>query len=383
MRDPSFKLLLDRREIGRLVSPSPGPTLVAIAGVHGNEPAGIEAARRVFARLERGGVAVRGEVVVFAGNVGSLKRGVRYESKDLNRQWSEARVAALRSAAAAELDAEDRELLELLGAIESTMERARGAVHLVDLHTTSAAGVPFVLFGDTLAQRRFVGAFPIPVIIGLEEQVDGALSEYWTRRGCVTFTVEGGQHDDPTSVDSLESVLWLALHEAGLIDGEALPEVRDGRARLDARRGDLPRVLEVLSRRAITAEDTFQMEPGFRNIARASAGQLLARDRRGEIVAPHDGVVILPLYQGLGSDGFFWGREVSEARLRASRVLRSLGADRLLALLPGVERDPDRATRLVVDRQAARLVPLEVFHLFGYRRVRERSGALTVERQLD
>lgn len=383
MPDPSSKLLLDRREIGRLVGAAPGPTLVAVAGVHGNEPAGIEAARRVFARLERGGVAVRGELVVFAGNVGSLRRGVRYESKDLNRQWSEGRVAALRSTGAAALDAEDREQLELLGAIEAAMERARGAVHLVDLHTSSAAGVPFVLFGDTLAQRRFVGAFPIPVIIGLEEQIDGALSEYWTRRGCVTFTVEGGQHDDPASVDSLESVLWLALHQAGLLDGDAPSEVHEGRRRLDARRGDLPRVLEVVSRRAITAEDSFQMEPGFRNIARAKGGQLLARDRRGEIVAPHDGVVILPLYQGLGSDGFFWGREVSEARLRASRVLRSLGAHHLLALLPGVERDPARATRFVVDRQATRLVPLEVFHLFGYRRVRERSGALTVERQLD
>ncbi|MBK6531788.1 MAG: hypothetical protein IPF99_19910 [Deltaproteobacteria bacterium] len=178
------------------------------------------------------------------------------------------------------------------------------------------------------------------MIIGLEEQIDGALSEYWTRRGCITFTVEGGQHDDPASVDSLESVLWLALHQAGLLDGNAPSEVREGRRRLDARRGDLPRVLEVVSRRAITAEDSFQMEPGFRNIARATWGQLLARDRRGEIVAPHDGVVILPLYQGLGSDGFFWGREVSEARLQASRVLRSLGAHHLLALLPGWSETP-------------------------------------------
>ena len=375
--------ILDRREVGRWVGVAPGPTLVAVAGVHGNEPAGLEAARRVFARLERGDVTVRGELVVFAGNVGSLRRGIRYETKDLNRQWNEGRVAALRMPGYTAADAEDREQVELLGAIEAAIERARGPVTLADLHTSSASGVPFVLFGDTLAQRRFVGAFPIPVIIGLEEQVDGVLTEYWTRRGCVTFTAEGGQHDDPGSVDSLEAVLWLALHEAGLIDGAALPEVRDGHARLDARRGDLPRVLEVLSRRAITAEDTFQMEPGFRNIERARAGQLLARDRRGEIVAPHDGVVILPLYQGLGSDGFFWGREVSETRMRASWVLRRLGADRLLALLPGVARDPLRETRFVVDPQTTRMVPLEVFHLFGYRRVRERGDTLTIERQVD
>lgn len=374
---------LERRELGRVTGRDPGPTLVAVAGIHGNEPAGIASARRVFARLERGDVALRGELVALAGNVASLRRGVRYQSKDLNRQWSEGRVAALRALAAdGELDAEDAEQVELLGAIEAAMARARGPMHVADLHTSSAQGVPFVLFGDTLAQRRFVGAFPIPVIIGLEEQVDGALSEYWTRRGCVTFTVEGGQHDDGASVEALEAVLWLALAEAGMVDRE-LAEVGAAYATLDARRGELPRVLEVVSRRAITAEDTFTMEPGFRNIARARAGQLLARDRRGDIVAPADGLVILPLYQGLGSDGFFWGREVSETRMQASRVLRRLGVDHLLALLPGVARDPERRSRFVVDPQVVKRVPLEVFQLFGYRRVRERGGALTVERQLD
>ena len=45
---------IERREIGRLVGEEPGPTLVIVAGIHGNEPAGTEAARRVFARLSRG-----------------------------------------------------------------------------------------------------------------------------------------------------------------------------------------------------------------------------------------------------------------------------------------------------------------------------------------
>jgi hypothetical protein len=48
-----------------------------------------------------------------------------------------------------------------------------------------------VLFGDTLAQRKLVRIFPLPIVLGLEEQLDGALSEYWTRRGCVTFASRG------------------------------------------------------------------------------------------------------------------------------------------------------------------------------------------------
>jgi succinylglutamate desuccinylase len=143
----------------------------------------------------------------------------------------------------------------------------------------------------------------------------------------------------------------------------------------------LPRVLEVVSRRAITAEDGFKMEPGFRNLDHAPAGQLLAHDRNGEIRAPTDGMIILPLYQGLGSDGFFWGRIVSDARMKTSKALRRLGLDRLLGLLPGVARDPERPSRFIVNTRVAALYPLDVFHLFGYRRVRQNGAKMTVERQ--
>jgi len=140
-------------------------------------------------------------------------------------------------------------------------------------------------------------------------------------------------------------------------------------------------VVEVISRRSVSPEDGFRMEPGFRNIDRARKGQLLARDQNGEIRAPADGMVLLPLYQGLGRDGFFWGREVSGARLLASEALRAIGAERLLGILPGMARDARDPSRFVVDARSARPLTLELLHLFGYRRVREDGSRLIVERQ--
>jgi succinylglutamate desuccinylase len=377
---------LEKREIARIVGNAPGPTLIVVAGIHGNEPAGIHAARRVVERLARVEAPLRGELLVLAGNVGALRAGKRYLTKDLNRQWTEAHVEALLSKPAGNLaevdDAEDREQRELLAAIEGAKARARGRVHLADFHTSSANGIPFVLFGDTLAQRQFVRVFPLPILIGLEEQLDGALSEYWTRHGCVTFACEGGQHTDPTAVDHLAAVLYLALDEAGLVPRGFMPEVEESLALLRRARGELPPFLEVVSRHAITEEDAFRMEPGFNNLSPAAAGQLLAHDAKGEIRAPKDGVVILPLYQGLGSDGFFWGRAMSPRRMRASEILRLLQLDRLLGLLPGIAKDPEHPLRLIV-REAGRRLPRDVFHAFGYRRVRTRGGELTVERQPD
>jgi succinylglutamate desuccinylase len=368
------------RVIGRRAGREPGPTLIAVAGIHGNEPAGLVAARRVLERLGAGGTALRGDIVAIAGNLGALGGGRRFRAKDLNRQWTEARVAALRAQSPEQDDAEDAEQRDLLATFDATLERAGGDVYLLDLHTTSAEGHPFVIFGDTLRQRRFARSFGLPIILGLEEQIDGVLSDYMTRRGCITVSIEGGQHAAAATVDHLEAALWVAIASAGLCRKEELPEWAAAHARLRAARGTLPHVLEVVSRHAIGPEDGFAMAPGFANLAPAARGQLLARDRKGEIRAPGDGVVILPLYQALGDDGFFWGRAVGGARMRLSERARRLGLDRVLPLLPGVRRDrhPDR---LVVDKRVARLYPLDVFHVFGYRRIRESGRTLTVARQ--
>ena len=373
------------REVGRIPLPGAavheGPTLIAVGAIHGNEQAGIHAARRVLTRLSVGDVDVRGELVVLAGNVGAIREGRRYRARDLNRMWTAAQIdaARVRESTPGALDPEEHELLGLFYEIRKIIRRARGPVFVLDLHTTSASGVPFALFGDTLEQRAFATCFPLPIIMGLEEQLDGVLSGYWTRQGCTTLAVEGGQHDEPETIDNLEAVLLVAVEAAGLVRRDALREVRAARRLLAERRGDLPPVLEVISRHAITAEDAFVMEPGFRNLDFARAAQLLARHKGGEIRAPRDGMVILPLYQGQGDDGFFWGRAVSDARLRASRMFRHLKLDRLLPLLPGVERDPSGPGRFSVDLETARYYPLDVFHMLGYRRIRKTASSMTVE----
>jgi succinylglutamate desuccinylase len=139
--------------------------------------------------------------------------------------------------------------------------------------------------------------------------------------------------------------------------------------------------MEDVSRHAITPEDRFVMEAGFMNLARVSANRLLAHDRNGAIRAPRDGFVLLPLYQGQGSDGFFWGRDVSPARLRFSEALRQMRLDRFFDLLPGIRRDPAHPARLVVEERVSRLYPAAVFQTFGYRRVRKNADATTLERQ--
>lgn len=365
------------RVIGRVCGRKPGPTLIAVAGVHGNEQAGIAAAERVLTSLSRDDRGLRGDVVVLSGNRAAIKKNVRYQQKDLNRQWSPAHVQSLKHNGPS--DPEDEELLELLAAVESAIKAARGPVYFMDLHTTSAKGVPFVVFGDTLKQRRFAFEFPLPAILGLEEQIDGVMATYFSERGCIAIGIEGGQHDDPVSVDSLEACLWVGLVSAGLV--HHAPEYAKARQLLASQWRNLPPVMEVTMRHSISVEDKFKMEPGFLNLAFAKKGQLLARDRSGEIRARHDGYVLLPLYQGLGNDGFFWGRVVGGIRLGLAEHLRRRRFGRFLPLLPGVRREPGTDDQLRVNTAIARFYPLDVFHLFGYRKIRQDGDVLRVGRR--
>lgn len=375
------------RIIGSIVGEQAGPTLIITCGIHGNERAGVLAAKRVLATLERRKGRLKGEILAISGNLAGMRLGVRYQVRDLNRVWTDARVADVeaRAAKGAMLDAEDHEQLEILKEVRGAIARARGPVHLIDCHSTSAQGFPFILFGDTIRQRKFASAIPLPIVMGLEEHLDGVVSAYWSTQGVISMGVEGGQHDDPGTIDNLEAVILLGAESAGLFGAGTIIETSAAFSLCERRRGDLPHVLEILSRRAITKDDEFVMEPGFANLAHVRGNRLLARDKNGEIRAPKDGYIILPLYQGQGAEGFFWGREMSPARMRLSEALRTMKVDRFLHLLPGIERtmqskDGKGKTRLMVDTKIASFYPRDVFHMLGFRRIRNQEAQLIVER---
>ena len=354
-----------------------GPTLVLVGGLHGNEPAGVEALERVVARLD--GVGVRGEILAVAGNMTALARGVRFVDTDMNRGWwpetVEAKLAPGHSVTA------DRERRQLLDTLVPVLDRAQGPPIIVDLHTTSGDAPPFVTVGDTLRNRRFAQNVPLPMVLGLEEQLAATFLEYVNNRGCITMGCEGGRHDDPAAVDHLEAVAWVAMVAAGIIDEQSLPEP-DPRKVLRQAAGAQPRVVEIRYRHAVPRGRRFAMDPGFRSFQKVVPGQRLGTWGNGHpVVAPEAGRVLMPLYQDQGDDGFFIVRDVRRVWLRVSAALRRARADRVAPLLPGVRRHPYMADAVIVDRRMARWYTIEIFHLLGFRREVEQGYSLIMSRR--
>jgi hypothetical protein len=364
------------RVIGHRTGGAPGRTLILVGGLHGNEPAGVEALRRVFARLPESS-ELRGEVLAVAGNVSALERGVRYVDTDLNRGWWPESL----DAGDVPGSVEDAERRALLATMSPVLDRAPSAPIVVDLHTTSGETPPFATLGDTLRNRRFAFAFPLPVVLGLEEQLAATFLEYVNNLGCVTVGFEGGRHEDPAAVDHLEAVSWIALVTAGIVRRHDVPPPDPWAFLEDVSRGR-PAVVEVLYRHAVPADRSFVMERGYRSFQEIRAGERLgAWVDGGPVLAPEAGRILMPLYQDQGDDGFFIIRDVRRAWLRLSAFLRRIGADRVAPALPGVRRHPYMAGAVVIDRRIARWYTVEVFHLLGFRRRIESGPELIMARR--
>jgi succinylglutamate desuccinylase len=354
------------RLIGHAGGHTPGPTLVCVGGVHGNEPSGIAALQRVFATIEAREISLRGRFVGLAGNLQALAIGKRFVARDLNRLWRSPDVASWSSATADGVP-EHVERRDLYRAIHSYIDRASGAVTVIDLHSASAPSAPFLIFGDALRNRELAKQFPLPLILGLEEQLEGTLMEYVTGIGHCSIAIEAGQHDDPTSIDHHEAAIWLALEFAGLLTADEVPDAARHRELLARAAAGVPHILEIVYRHQIEPEDAFLMRPGFRNFEEVARNEHLADDRRGRILSPSRFRLFLPLYQGLGNDGFFLARAVSPVWLALSSWLRRSGVVAWAKRLPGVRPHPEFEHALLVNGRVARFFVREFFHLLGYR----------------
>jgi predicted deacylase len=213
---------------------APGPALVVLGAVHGNEVCGAHAIARTLDDLLQGRlVLARGRLtLVPVANPLAFGRRTREGARNLNRNFVPR---------ADPQDYEDRvtrQLAPLLAAHDV----------LLDLHSFHTPGEPFAMVGprdnpgprepfahaaQEMALARALGAQRI--IAGWLEVYDRAArargeqpgnegigtNEYMRSQGGYAVTLECGQHEDPRAIEVAELALHGALTELGLAHVDA------------------------------------------------------------------------------------------------------------------------------------------------------------------
>lgn len=293
------------RIIGAYSSGRPGPLLFVIGGIHGNEPAGVSALKRVFDTLDEYSPEIDGTIIGVRGNMQALRQRKRFIDRDLNRLWSDEHASAALAKAPADRAQEENELLELMALVEQYMDGSHTREILVDLHTTSAPGGLFAIINNSAADRQLASALHAPIIFGLTHALACTTNVFAEARNLEMVAFESGQHDDPAAVDNHEAAVWLLLEKAGCLNASLIPDFSEFHRRLIRASKDIPRYLEVVHRHEIVPADAFNMHPGFSNFHQVYQDEPLARDARGEVLCPYSGLMLMPLYQPQGEEGFF------------------------------------------------------------------------------
>ncbi|XLS30687.1 succinylglutamate desuccinylase/aspartoacylase family protein [Flavobacteriaceae bacterium M23B6Z8] len=353
------------RIIGKVTGEAPGPVVIFTAGIHGNEPAGIFALKRVFEYIRTHKISLKGSIYGISGNLWALQNSERYKTKDLNRIWTPEYTRLLERGAFVPTCQDEKEQLELYELVSDILKTEKGPFYFIDLHTTSGETDPFAILNDSLLNRKFTMQYPLPLVLGIEEYLTGPFLSYINEFGYVAFGYESGQHDSIKAIDFHESFIYLTLFFTEIWQDQKLFD-RHFHALSNA--GDrLNRFYEIFYEHKIAENDNFKMKEGFENFQKIKKNELLASQNNTNIVATGNGRIFMPLYQNLGDDGFFLIRQIPRYFLGISKVLRKIRFDRILPLLPGVTWQSSKKDTLFVNKKIARFFARQFFHLMGYR----------------
>jgi predicted deacylase len=293
----------------RFAALEPGPSLLVLGAVHGNETCGTRASVRVIEALDGGMLALQRGSITFLPVTNPLAYQLQRRAGDRNLNRN------LRPKATP-LDFEDRVgnvLCELLASHDV----------LLDLHSFHAPAVPFVMTGTTaldspewafarclgvgrcvtgwmevyadgVRRRQQAGVTADPGLTDLQYGV--GTTEYLRACGGYGVTLECGQHDDPSAVDVAEQAILRALAFLGMIDAAAPTPASC----------ELLRLTEVVDREH--ADDKFTGD--WSSFSPVVAGQLVAHRRDGrEVRAPADGCIVFPSRLAApGQEWFYFAR---------------------------------------------------------------------------
>jgi predicted deacylase len=284
----------------------PGPRLLVLGAVHGNETCGTAAIQRLLGQLAGGEVRITAGQLTLVPVTNRLahERRQRVGDRNLNRNLQPS---------AQPRDNEDRIANELCPLLDAHNV-------LLDLHSFHSPGRPFVMVGpedNHGALEPFALAAQEEALarsLGVDRAVDGWLetyargadrrggsaaygmgtTEYLRAHGGYGVTLECGQHDDPAAPEVAYRAIRHALAHLGLVEEPA-------RA---ARSLETLRLVDVVDRN--DPADRFDHE--WSSFEPLRAGQTVGWRADGSAVtAPADGFIVFPNVNALpGTEWFYF-----------------------------------------------------------------------------
>ena len=306
------------RIIGVYEGKERGPLFICFGAMHGNEPAGVKAIDLVVKLLEVEPIknpdfVYKGKFVGIIGNKKAYINAKRFIDKDLNRQFIKEKIEVLKSLPSNQLINEDKELLEILNTIQIEIDAYQpDQLVILDLHTTSSKGGIFSICQNEERVIKIAKSLHAPVVLGMLEGLKGTTLHYFTTENMgidtISLTFESGQHTEQLSINRAIAGILFCMREIKAVKKEDIENYHE--ERLIENTKDLPILTTLSYKYFIDHSEFFEMKPGYFNFQKVNQGEKIAKNKKGYILAKNDGMLLMPLYQSQGEDGFFIVKEI-------------------------------------------------------------------------
>lgn len=363
--------LVSRILIEKLVDKSL-PTLVVMVGIHGNEVSGIFAIQSIEKKINEYKLSFKANLYVIAGNLNAISKGKRFDTVDLNRLWTQNQINKIKRNNAT-FNTDENEQIEIYRILKDILKDHTGKFYFVDLHTTSAPTTPYLIFSDSVNNRKFSKHFPVPIVFGIEEYITGPLLTYINEFGHVGVGFEAGSHQDKNAHLINEAFLWIALVETGCLAKDEIPNYNYYVETLRKLSDFSNELFEIIDKHSIQKGEEFKMIQGFTNFQKIQKNQALAISNSKTLYSKYKALVFMPLYQKQGDDGYFIIKKASTSWLSLSRFVRKYKLYFILKLIRGISFvDPEKYI-LKTKKKSINSIGIFLFHLFGYRQKTEKE----------
>lgn len=304
---------LKSRIICRYDGQQKGPLLICFGAMHGNEPAGVKAIEYVMKMLEvepikNPSFKYNGRFLGIIGNLKAYNNQQRFLKKDLNRQFIPELVQDLLNSEDHIQEPEEQELIEILDLVKKEIADYKPEKLIVlDLHTTSSFGGVFTICQNNPEVINVAYALHAPIVLGMLEGLKGTTLHYFTKENLgvetLAITFESGQHKEELSVNRAIAGIICLMKEIKSVKEEDVENYHEEIIKKYSE--DLPQLTTLVEHFPISENDKFQMLPGFRNFQSVNKNQLLAHCNSVEVKSKEEGLILMPLYQEQGEDGYF------------------------------------------------------------------------------
>ncbi len=305
--------MIQNRIVTKYIGTKPGPLLIVFGGMHGNEPAGIKAIEMMSKMLEVEPITnpdfeYAGSFLGLIGNLKAHQENKRYVNADLNRSFTKENIKIVKASKESELKDELLEIKQILNVVHQTIDEIKPSkVIVLDLHTTSSFGGIFSIVTDNEESLKIAVELHAPVIKGMLKGIKGTTLHYFTEENfglpMVPVTFESGQHNEEMSVNRAIAAITNCMRTIGSVLPNHVENQHDNLLKEHSK--DLPKVSILISKHHIAEGDNFRMLPNYQNFQKIKKGEVVAEDIHGNIVAADDCLMLMPLYQKQGEDGFF------------------------------------------------------------------------------